>query len=55
MDVLFLIKLAVHGGRKLQIRGARGVPIYVESPMRLDNIGKKCRVPFIYTLWLLLN
>ena len=26
-----------------------------KTPLRLDNIGKKCRVPFIYTIWLLLN
>ena len=25
----------------LQIRGARGVPIHGETPLRLDNIGKK--------------
>ena len=55
MDVLFFIKLATQGGREPPIRGARGVPIYVESPLRLDNIGKKCRVPFTYTLLLLPN
>ena len=43
-------KIGITRGGKLQIRGARGVPIYVESPLRLDNIGKKCRMPFIYTL-----
>ena len=34
----------------LQIRDARCVSVYVESPLRQDNIGKKCRVPFIYIL-----
>ena len=27
MDVLIIIKLAMQGGKNLQIRGARGVPI----------------------------
>ena len=55
MDVLFFIKLASQGGGKLQIRGARGVPAYVESPMRLDNFGKKCRVPFNFVSGIELN
>ena len=46
MDVLFFIKLAMQGGiNGLQIRDAMGVPIYGETSLRLDNIGKKCRVP----------
>ena len=45
------IKLAKQGGwMALQIRCARDVCIHGETPLRLDNIGKKCRVPFIYTL-----
>ena len=50
MDGLFIIKLGMQGVYGLQNKGARGVHIHGETPLRLDNIGKKCRVPFIYTL-----
>ena len=50
MDFLFFIKLEMQGLDGLQIRGARGVCIHGETPLRLDNIGKKCRVSFLYTL-----
>ena len=45
MDALFFIKLALQGGRKPSIRGVRGVSIYVESPLRLDSIGKNAGGP----------
>ena len=41
MDVLFVMKLALQGSGKPLFRCCRGVPIYVKSPLRLDNIGKK--------------
>ena len=52
MDVLFFIKFGntrgIHG---LQIRDARGVPIHGETPMRLDNIGKKMQgALYLYSL-----
>ena len=51
MYTLFFIKLAAQWGLNgLQIRDARGVPVHGETPLRLDNIGKKCRVPFVYAL-----
>ena len=31
-------------------RGARGVPFMDNTPGDMDNIGKECRLPFIYTL-----
>ena len=35
----------------LQIGSARGVPINVESPLRLDNIGKKVQgALYLYSL-----
>ena len=36
-------------------RGARGVPFMDNTPGDMDNIGKECRLPLIYTLWLILN
>ena len=39
-------------GIKGEIKETMGT---LELPLGLDNIGKKCWVPFIYTLWLLLN
>ena len=29
--------------------------IHGYGPLRQDNIGNRCRLPFIYTLWLILN
>ena len=31
-------------------RGARGVPFMDYTPGDMDNIGKECRLPLIYTL-----
>ena len=31
-------------------RGARGVPFMDKTPGDMDNIGKECRLPLIYTL-----
>ena len=36
-------------------RGARGVPFMDNTPGDMDNIGKECRLPLVYTLWLILN
>ena len=36
-------------------RGARGVPFMDNTPGDMDNIGKECRLPLIYTLELILN
>ena len=40
----------MQGDEGLQIRGAKGVHVEAETPLGLDNLGKKCKVPFIYTL-----
>ena len=36
-------------------RGARGIPFMDNTPGDMDNIGKECRLPLVYTLWLILN
>ena len=50
MDVLFIITLTMQGGGWPPNYGSWDVCIHGETPPRLDNIGKKCRVPFVYTL-----
>ena len=51
MDVSVFHKIGnARGLDGLKSRSARGVLIHGETPLRLDNIGKKCRVPLIYTL-----
>ena len=50
MKVLFFTKMAVQGGKLPQIRGARGVPFMDNTPRDMDNIGKECRLTFVYTL-----
>ena len=37
-----------------QNRDARGVPFMDNTPGDMDNIGKECRLPFIYTLYMML-
>ena len=34
----------------IKIRGARVSTLMEKTPLRLDNFGTKCRVPFVYTL-----
>ena len=41
---------SARGVNYLKIRGARGVPFMDNTPRDMDNIGKKCRLPLIYTL-----
>ena len=43
------IELAMQGGKNLKIRGVGG-PFHGRHPLGLDNIGKKCRMPFVYAL-----
>ena len=43
------------GVNYLKNRGAGGVPFMDNTPGDMDNIGKECRLPLIYTLWLILN
>ena len=51
MEVLFLVKMTMQWGANYpKIRGARGVPLMESTPRDMDNIGKKCRLPLIYTL-----
>ena len=38
------------GGELPKNRGARGVPSMDNTPGDMDNIGKECRLPFVYTL-----
>ena len=38
-----------------KIGGARGVSFMDNTPGDMDNIGKECRLPLIYTLWFILN
>ena len=47
---IFFIKLALQGVDSLQIRSTMGACIEGETHLRLDNFGKECRVPFVYTL-----
>ena len=41
---------SVRGVNYPKIRGARGVSFMDNTPRDMDNIGNKCRLPFVYTL-----
>ena len=50
MEVLFFMKNgSARGVNYAKIRGARGVLFMHNTPRDMDNIGKKCRPPLIYT------
>ena len=51
----FFINWQHKGVNYLKIRGVRGVLFKENTPWDMDNIGKKCRLPFVYTCWLILN
>ena len=42
--------MAMQGGELPKNRGAGGVPSMDNTPEDMDNIGKECRLPFVYTL-----
>ena len=51
MSILYVMKMALQGGVYYhKNRGAWGVPFMDNTPGDMDNIGKECRLPFIYTL-----
>ena len=41
--------MELQGGELSKNRGARGVPFMDYCPLDKDNIGEKCRLPFVYT------
>ena len=52
MSILYIMKMALQGVNYLKNRGAGGVPFMDNTPGDMDDIGKECRLPLIYTLWL---
>ena len=45
-----LLKWHCKGVNYPQNRGARGVPFMDNTPGDMDNVGKECRLPLVYTL-----
>ena len=56
MSILYIMKMALQGGWiTSKNRGAGGVPFMDNTLGDMDDFGKECRLPLIYTLWLILN
>ena len=45
-------KISNARGIKTSQLGCKGCTIHGRHPLRQDNMGKKCRVPFVYAFWI---